>query len=420
MFRIILSIVSMILAAFALNYLTRDLIPPRDLILAAGAKGGGYWQYSERYAEILARDGIKVELIETLGSVQSAELLNDGSVDAAILQGGVDVGTGLEALGSIFYEPLFVFVRTDNPISKNPGLWEGLTLATGGEGSGTRAVIDALRQSAGVASDQNTLLPIGSADAALALLSDEVDAAIFVAPIDAPYLQPLFTSDRVRLLALDHIDALSSHLPHSNRVALAAGTLSLSPLVPPQDIQLLAMAARLVAQPNLHPSLVDRLVEAAREIHGQRDAITAENRFPSLLNVDMPMDSYASNLIRNGPNMLHAHLPYWVVAQVSRFAILILPVLFLLLPLIRTVPGIYEWHSRRRVYRHYDMIREIDEAARHMEDVAALQKLHDQLATIDAEIADLRLPLRFKEFSYTVRLHIDLLQKRISARIQKL
>ena len=413
--RVVLSVFVVLLCLAAIWLIGRDLLPPKELRLAAGGRGGGYWQVAEQYRDILERDGIAVKILETAGSGENTELMGNGAADAALLQGGVAASPGAEALAAVFREPLFIFIRDGAGVDGNPGLWSGLRLAVGGPGSGTRIAADQFLDIAGVAG-ANTLLPVGGRDAAQLLLIDDADAAMFVAPLSAPYLQPLFEADNIRLLSLDHVPAIEGRLQHSVPVTLHAGAIRLDPLTPAQDVDLLAMTARLVAQGDLHPALVDRLVEAAREIHGGRDAITPDGTFPSTQALAMPVDVYAADLLRNGTSGLQAYLPYWIVAQISRVAILLLPVLFLLIPIFRLLPGIYSWRMRRKVFRHYQDISEIDQALARA-DMGALPLLHTRLDDIDRGLAKLKLPLPYRNLAYTARMHIELLKRQIDDRL---
>ncbi len=175
----------------------------------------------------------------------------------------------------------------------------------------------------------------------------------------------------------------------------------------------------MIAKDTLHPSLVDRLVEAARIVHSHRDAITSDRQFPSMNNVSMRQDTYAHNLLRDGTSTLAQYLPYWVVAQINRFIILLVPVVVLLLPMLRAVPRVYAWRIRGRVYRYYDDIKAIDEKVRSQSAADALNALNEELSQIDQQLADLELPLPYSEYSYTARLHIDLVRKRIEDRLTK-
>ena len=405
--------VSVLAAGFVFYILARDLVPPKSLVFAAGSEGGGYWQIAERYREILARDGIEVTVLATAGSVENAALMSLGAADIALVQGGIPTEPGLIALGAVFREPMFVFALKDAAVPQNPGGWNGVRTAIGPPGSGTRAAVETLMSSAELPDGALVLDPRGGREAAAALLAGDLDVAVFVAPMSASYLAPLFTSTRVEILELDHIDAISRRLPQSDVTWLPSGALSLDPPLPAVPRHVLSMVATLAAQPDLHPSLIDRLVEAAREIHGARNAITDAGDFPGIEGIALPINAQARDLIENGPSPLHAYLPYWVVAQISRFAILLLPILFLMLPILRILPGLYAWRMRHRVFRHYADISEIEEEAKTAEP-ARLKVLRDRLDAIDGEIAGLNLPLPYRQVAYTARLHIDLLREKMA------
>lgn len=417
MYRRALTFLAVTTLGLSVWWLARDLAPPRTLLFAAGTETGGYWRIAERYKEILAQDGIEVTLIATNGSVENADLLSSGQAEVALLQGGVPVAGPARALGAIFLEPMFFFSRSDAAVPSNVGEWNGLLLAAGGPGSGTRAAVDTLLSGAGVPPDSITLLPLGGDAAATALLSGEIDLAVFVAPVDALYLKPLTEAPGITLVALDHVEAVSRRMPQTKVTTLPSGALRLSPPRPESPIRLLSMVATLAAVPDLHPAVVDRLVEAARVIHGRRSVISNDQDFPSMSGVALSQNSQARDLIQSGPSSLQRFLPYWIVAQINRVVILLLPILILMLPVLQALPGVYAWRMRRRVFRYYGDFREI-EAASETADPATLRDLDARLDRIDHEIASLRLPLPYREYAYTARLHVDLLRTKIANRAQ--
>jgi TRAP-type uncharacterized transport system substrate-binding protein len=405
-----------VIVVAATGYVLRDLLPPDRLRFAAGIEGGGYWRFAERYRAILAEDGIAMELVATAGSVENAALLDAGAVDAGFLQGGVVPFEPAEALAAVFLEPLLIFAREAEgapAIPMNVAAWNGLTVAAGPEGSGARAAATALLAAAGVGEGAVTLLPLGAGEAAAALLDGRADVAIFVAPLSAPYLAALLGDDRVGLVQAAHAEALARRLPQAIVTAVPSGAFQLLPPLPPRDAELLAMVARIVAAPDLHPALADRLIEAAVRIHGQGDLLSPEGSFPSLENTSLPVHPYADDRLSDGPSPLADVAPFWVVAQIERLAVLLVPVLLLLLPLLRALPGLYSWSIRSRVFRHYARIREIDAELAVTEDRDALTRLDAELAELDNRIAGLRLPLAYRDLAYDARLHIELLRRKI-------
>ncbi len=295
-------------ALFALAVWLLDLLPPDRVTVAAGRPGTAYYQIAERYRALLARDGITVKIVETPGSVANVEALvrPDDPVDAAFVQGGVPLpdDAPLEALGAVFLEPLWVLHRGAIGDPADPAAWSGLAIAAGEPGSGTRFVVDGALQALGIDPASLDLRDMNATASAEALLAGGVDIALFVAPVGAPYLQPLFADPAVRAVSIRDAEALVRRLPFVDLTDVPPSSFDYAGRRPAEQIELVAMIARLVAQSDLHPALVDRLVEAARRIHSGRDLITREGQFPAVTGVDMPMNAQAATLIENGPERL--------------------------------------------------------------------------------------------------------------------
>ena len=120
--------------------------PPDRLTIASGGTTGAYYAFARKYKAILAREGVELDIKVTSGSVQNLEMLRTGKVDAAFLQSGVakpQKSDELISLGSLYFEPLWVFHRADAEIDLLRSL-RGRRLAIGGVGSGTRTFVEPL------------------------------------------------------------------------------------------------------------------------------------------------------------------------------------------------------------------------------------------------------------------------------------
>ncbi len=91
-----------------------------------------------------AHSGIEVELKPTSGSTENLQLLRTGGADVAFVRGGsadpvADEEAGLTSLGSLFYEPIWLFYRADSAqkIDRKTG-----TLTTLAQLRGLRVNID--------------------------------------------------------------------------------------------------------------------------------------------------------------------------------------------------------------------------------------------------------------------------------------
>lgn len=412
----------MVFAGGVAAYLTligiKEFLPPKALSMAVGRPGGGYDAIAQDYRRILARDGITLDILDTAGSMENSRLLARGAADVALIQGGVPVSeeTRAEALAAVFVEPFFIFHRTDMAEAADPASWGGLRIAAGEPGGGTRMALNALIEGLGLGLDQSRFLPLGGADAARALLQDNADVAIFVAPIDAPYLAPLLADpDRIAIASLRDTAALSRRLPFVRSVDIPAAGLDYAARIPAERVPLTAMIATLAAQGDLHPALVNRLVRAAEEIHSGPVLLSDTLSFPSAEGASLPMNPQARAALSSEPGLLERILPYWVAAQITRVTVLLVPLLVLLVPLLRAVPGLYEWRMRSRVYRRYGRLTAIDAEAAGGLDDARRDALLGELDAMDAEAKSLEVPVKYRDAAYNLRLHIDLVRRRISA-----
>ena len=90
--------------------------PPKTITITCGEKGSLYYGVAEKYAKILARDGVKLVLLTSAGSVENLKRLTDPAfkVDIGFVQAGLAKGQDIDdlvSLGSVSYQPLLVFHR---------------------------------------------------------------------------------------------------------------------------------------------------------------------------------------------------------------------------------------------------------------------------------------------------------------------
>ena len=193
----------LVLAGFIVAWRFVQPAPPHTITIATGAADGAYTLFARRYRTLLANNGITLQIRETAGTVENLALLKTGQVDLAFVQGGVagqDTGAGLEALGSLYYEPLWLFYRKPEHADRLTDL-QGLRLATGQPGSGTHALVQTLLDANHFGAAADRLLPLGGDEAVRALAEGRVDAAFFVAAPGAPLIQSLLKRRDIRLLS---------------------------------------------------------------------------------------------------------------------------------------------------------------------------------------------------------------------------
>ena len=403
----------LVIAGFGLAYYFVDPAPPKKIRIAAGVEEGAYTASARRYAENLASDGLTLEVVTTSGSLDNLRLLGSekGGVDVAFVQGGTvpPDAKDLMALGSVFLEPLWVFVRADLRVRGLADL-KGRRAAVGVEGSGTRMLALQLLSASGV-TDPALLLPIGGRDAVNALLGGRVDAAFFVTARPLPMLEPLLRASTVRLLSIAHADAFARRFRFLSKVTLPEAGLDLAADIPPQAVTLLAPAASLVARNSLHPALVDELMEAATEVHGPGQLFGEPGEFPSAKYLDLPLSPDAARYLKSGPPFLKRHLPFWAATLAQRSLILLIPIVTLLIPVLRFAPQIYRWGIRRRIYRWYKDLQAIGEKAQNTVSPEERARILERLDEVEREVGGVSVPAAYADGLYHLKGHIQLLRR---------
>ncbi|NWF39083.1 TAXI family TRAP transporter solute-binding subunit [Mariprofundus sp. NF] len=396
------------LIGFMVAYQFVDPAPPNTLTFSAGSKEGAYYAHALAYRDYLKQRGITVTVLESAGSLENVESLSSGKADVAFVQSGIadPDNSKLSSLGSMYYEPLWVFVRADITITSLNEL-KGKSIAVGPQGSGTRVLSLQLLQENGVDESTATLLPLSGNAAADALNSGKIDAVFLVAAASADAVWTLNQNTNVKLLNFSRADAYTRRIATLSALTLPQGSLDLGTNEPKQDMKLLAATATLLVSETLHPALQDLLMQAATHVHGGRSLFSTAGEFPTPLYTALPLSKEASRYYKSGPPFLQRYLPFWAATLLDRLKVMLLPFIALLIPLFKVMPPLYRWRVRSRIYRWYDELNRIDEALGSGFDQSQL----DELDRIESEIRKVHVPLSYSDELYNLRMHLVLIRE---------
>ena len=400
-----------VIVAFVVSLQFIKPAPPDHVVIATGGVDGAYHAFAKRYAEFLAHEGITLELRSTAGSVENLELLRSGEVSLAMVQGGVDDGgeASLRSLGSVYYEPLWLFYRKEFALVQLRDL-AGRRLAVGPEGSGTRALAGRLLRDNGV--DSSTWVDAGGRKALDALLAGHVDAAFFVISAESDLVGQLLRHPDIALADFGRADAYTRRYHFLNSLELPEGVVDLAANIPHKTLHLLAPTANLVSDPDLHPAVIDLVLQAASEVHREGGWFEGQGEFPMPGLLAFPLSREAKRYYDHGPPFLQRYLPFWAASLVDRLKVMLLPLLVLLLPLLKVMPPIYTWRMRARVYRWYD---ELEQAEQYLVSGERDEAwFFEELNRIETEVQQVKVPLSFTDQLYHLRQHIDLVRREIS------
>src|SRR5262245_221599 len=376
-------VAAILVAAIAIGVYFIKPAPPAKLVMASGQREGRYGYYAKQYKEFFARNGVALEIHPSTGAVQNVALLMDenSGVDVAFVQGGTGFGVNapdLVSLGSLYYEPLWVFYR-GAPITDLDGL-RGKKIAIGADQSGTRALALQLLAMNGTVLPPTELLPLGGKEAEEQLNTGKIDAIMVVAPADSGLITRLTATRGVHLLSFERAEAYTRLFPYLNKLTLPRGVFDLATNLPPKDVVLISPTANLIARDSLHPALAYLFMRAATEIHHGAGALDREGEFPSPRDTGFPLSEEAQRYYKSGPPLLQRYLPFWAANLVDRLWVVLLPILAISVPLVKLVPPLYRWRVRSRIYRWYARLKEIE---LQLEDKSSTVKLEEMLERLE-------------------------------------
>jgi len=413
----------------AVLWLTTQLLQPgapRRIVLASGGANGVYHRYAQRYVQLLAHEGVTVQERMTEGAVENLQLLLDpkSGVDVAFLQGGLAHSPqtdGLVMLASLYYEPLWVFYRDPKVLTDLTTL-HGKRIAVGAPGSGTRAfALQMLEQNGvvdgnGIGRDNTDVVATSGPDAVRALRAGEIDAALFVGGAETPAIQQALRDPAIKLMSLARADAYPRRFPFLTKLELPPGTIDFALGVPDRNVEMIATKAMLVARDGLHPALINLLLDAAREIHGEQSYFEAAGEFPGIARVDLRVSPDADQHKRFGPSALYRYFPYSVAAFLERAIIVLVPLVVVLVPLINLLPQFMRWRVRSRIYRWYGELALLERDVGSRRGSLPIEKWMQDLDRIESAVERIHPPASFAAEAYTLREHVDLVRRAIAAK----
>jgi TRAP transporter TAXI family solute receptor len=407
----------LIALAFWLAFRFVQPAPPRHLTIVTGSEIGAYYGFAQRYQEILARDGVRLEIRTSPGSLENLALLMnpDSGVEVGFAQGGSGSAANsprIFSLGSIYYEPVWIFLRKDLKIQDIADL-RGKRIAVGPDGSGTRALALQILSVNDLPLPPTTLLYLGTRDAADGLKNGSVDAAFIVSAPEATILQELLEMPGVALLSLDNAAAYVLRFPFLTRLTLPRSTVDFVSNIPPQNVSLVAPTTNIVCTDDLHPALAYLLLSAMKEVHGGAGWFQTQGEFPAPIDVDFPLSDQAERFYKSGVPFLYKYLPFWLANLVERLWVLVVPLVAIVIPLMKLVPPLYAWRIRSRVYRWYGELKFLEQEVTARPNLDQIPELLRRLDHIDRAVGQTNVPLAYANQLYTLKEHIRLVRREI-------
>jgi TRAP transporter TAXI family solute receptor len=389
------------------------------IVITSGADKGIYRGFADRYAPILARDGIKLDIRSSSGSVENYQRLKDpdSEYEVGFIQSGTTSPSEtdhLQTIAAVSYEPIWVFYRGDATVNRLAQL-RGKRVSVGVPGSGLLNVSQVLLAYSGVTRDNTTLLEMDADKAYQGLERGQLDAAFFIGRPDAAMQATLLNSD-LKLMSFAQADALVQKFPSLSKVIFPRASTSIVNDLPQSDVTLLAATALLVSKDTLHPALAYLLLDAARTVHGGEDYFTPLGAFPNLNTEEFPVSDESVRYFRSGRPFLQRYLPFWLASFIERRLLILLPFMALLLGLLQALPRMLEARIKKRLVVWYREIKSLEDEIWKSTQPGPEQiaQWRDEIEQIDAHASQIRVPQRYFQDVYALKQAIGVVRNRIA------
>jgi TRAP-type uncharacterized transport system substrate-binding protein len=396
--------------------------PPHSISIASGPQGSTFATMASRYQKVLKRNGIELRIIETEGSLDNLRRMADpkSHADIALVQSGLtETGdaTDLESLGSVFYQPLTIFYRSSRQLTRLSEL-QGSRVAIGPEGSGTRALALALLKANEIEPGGSTQLTADEGEGARAALLKRQVEAIFLTGDSASgaTIREMLHAEGVRLFDFQQADAYTRRFSYLNKLVVPAGAFDLGENLPPTNIDLLAPTVELVAHSNLHPALIDLLIETSQEVNGGASLMQAAGQFPTPALHAYPINDEALRYYKSGnKSFAYRYLPFWLASLFNRMVVVLVPVFVVVIPGLRFLPALYRWRIASRIHRRYGELMAVEREGLGSLTEERRQALLERLAHIERSVISHRMPGSHAEQVYVLREHLQFVRNKLAA-----
>jgi hypothetical protein len=392
--------------------------PPDTIVIASGPDGSIFRAAADKYRKIIERDGVKVRILPSQGSLDNLKMLADSAsrVDVAFVQGGLTDGVdieGLKSLGSVSTQPLLIFYRSARPLDQLSQL-HGKRVAIGPEGSGTHSLATKLLKANGIEGKPTILLELAGEDAAVALGKGRADAAFLTGDSAPPtVMREMMTTPGIKLLNFAQADGYLRRFSFLSKLTLPRGAIDLGKNIPVSDVQLVGPTVELIAREDLHPALSDLLIGAAREVHGGPGMFRNAGEFPAPLKKDFPISDDAQRYYASGSRFLYTHLPFWLASLTDRLLVVLIPLVVVIIPTLRLVPVVYRWRVRSRIYRWYGVLMAIERDSFTDPTTEQKQEILKRLDRVEHAVNQIKTPLSFADQLFVLRSHVNMVRDRL-------
>lgn len=390
--------------------------PPTKVLMATGT-GGSYKVLGQKYQAYFKSKGIHLELVETHGSFENLQHLIDRKdpIQAAFVQGGLgsDDVSGVLSLGSVDYEPVWIFYRKHGFDEKNKILDRDiikLRVGIGPMGSGTHLQATNILKLNGLPISGPNLIAMNNVDGVHALQKGDLDALILVDGYDSPNVQSLIRNPEIQLADFKRADAYTRLMTYFEELTVPMGGFDLANNLPGHTINLISTTTNLLVDDRLHPAIQLLFLEAAKDINGVKSYFSKTGEFPAYRNNEIPLSNEARYFYQKGTPALMKYLPFWLAEFIERMFLLLVPFAAFAYPIIKAIPNYRVNLARKQINAAYKELDQFEQNTIDNFDPNKRQEYIEVLNEIERKLLESKAAKLATADCYTLRNNIEFIR----------
>ena len=92
---------------------------------------------------------------------------------------------------------------------------------------------------------------------------------------------------------------------------------------------------------------------------------------------------------------------------------MLVPLVAILIPFLNFTPQLYRWRMRSKIFRWYQELELLDPELHYEKINAQLPEYLTRLDKLEQKVSNVNVPLGYRESVYNLRIHIDMIRKRL-------
>lgn len=282
--RIVVVLALAVLAAGASLFAYRWYVRPVTLSVAVGSLDGEAPKIISALASRLAviNSPVRLKIVETAGTLESANAFSSGKVDLAVVRGDVGDLSQAHAIVVLAQAVAMLVAPPGSSITDMAGLKRVTVGVVGGEAN--QKVVSLLTKAYGLDRANVVFKNLALPDVRKALETKEVRVLLVVLPLTEKYLSlvrglfPQNAKSAPVLIPIELAGAIAEENHAYESFDIPKGTLRGSPPVPEDDVTTLKVSFYLVGKKSLDKDLIagftQALMSAHRDLLGEQPILT--------------------------------------------------------------------------------------------------------------------------------------------------